>query len=194
MDKIFHRPVSPWYIGQGFGKNEACIDIATVSKVIACDGFNPPAGYRSVYGPQGHTGIDVYATRGQGVFCSQKGVVSSIDTNPRTGLDVRIISEINGKKYRHFYEHLLGYQHEVGAVVETGELIGWADNTGFSAGDHLHFQVEEWVGYWKPIDPVPLMSDKFAVDVLLINHKLKYIKEQLAIIAEKVADLLRKRA
>lgn len=194
MDKIFHRPVNPWIVGQKFGQNEACVDLATKSKVIACNGLKPPKGYKSVYGPKGHTGIDVAASHGQEVFCALDGVVDSIDTNPRTGLDVRIVSYQNGEKYRHIYEHLLGYAHKLGDKVEAGEVIGWADNTGFSAGNHLHFQAEVWDNNkWVPIDPEPMLSDMFAKDALLMNNKLKFIREQIAILSERLAEYLRKR-
>jgi murein DD-endopeptidase MepM/ murein hydrolase activator NlpD len=190
---IFHRPVKPWVVGQKFAQNSACVDTATNSKVISCDGLNPPPGYKSLYGSQGHKGIDVRAYRGQPVYAIADGVVDEIDTNPRTGLDVRIVSEINGKRYRHIYEHLLGYQHHVGSKVLAGELIGWADNTGYSAGDHLHLQVEEWRGKWVPIDPEPLLSNLFAPDALFIANKAQWVKERLAILSEEVTEFLRKR-
>jgi murein DD-endopeptidase MepM/ murein hydrolase activator NlpD len=191
--KILHQPVRPWIVGQKFGANEACVDLATGKKTIACDGLNPPPGYKSLYGSTGHKGIDVRAYHGQPVHCALDGIVSHIDTNPRTGLDVRIESEQGGKRYRHIYEHLLGYQHKVGDKVEAGEVIGWTDNTGYSAGDHLHFQLEEWTGKWTPIDPEPLLSNMFAGDALLMSNKIKYIKEQLAIFSENLAEYLRKR-
>ena len=194
MTKLFYQPVKPFFVGQKFGDNKACVDLATNSKVITCDGNNPPPGYRSVYGAMGHLGIDIGIIKGQEIYCAQGGVVDSIDTNTRTGLDVRIISEIGGRKYKHIYEHLLGYQHAVGNKVETGQLIGWGDNTGYSSGDHLHFQLEEYFGgVWIPIDPLPLMANMFAKDVLAINSKLKYIQEQIALLADRLADFLRNR-
>lgn len=117
--------------------------------------------------------------------------MDSIDTNPKSGLDVRVVTEIDGVRYRRIYEHLLGYRCRVGDKVVTGQVGGWCDNTGYSSGDHLHFQVEKWDGSrWLPIDPLPLMSDQCAKDVLWINNKLIYIREQLASIADKLADRL----
>ena len=191
MDKLFYKPLKPFILTQKFGENKACIDV-TGTKVITCDGFNPPTGYRSVYGPKGHTGIDAVAHYGTPVYNSRKGIVDSIDTNPRTGLDVRIVSEIGGKAYRHIYEHLLGYQHKVGDLVETGQVIGWADNTGFSSANHLHFQLEVWEdNRWIPIDPELLMSNIHAQDVLWAEAKLLYLREQVALLAEAIAEYLR---
>lgn len=192
-DKLFHRPVSPFVLNQPFGANQSCVDLATNTKVITCDGLNPPPGYRSLYGTKGHLGIDLKAYHGQEVYCAQKGIVYNIDTNPKSGLDVKIITNITGREFIHIYEHLLGYQVKVGDSVETGQLIGWTDNTGYSSGDHLHFEIKERLaeGYVS-IDPLPIMSDLFAKDVLFINDKLKYIQEQVAVLLDKLTDWLRK--
>lgn len=191
MNKFFYPPLTPWHVGQGFGENRGCVDLKTNSKVIACDGNNPPPGYRSLYGSQGHTGVDARAYHGQEVYAAQRGKIYSIDTNPRTGLDVRIESTEGGRTFRHIYEHLLGYQGKVGDWVETGQLIGWADNTGFSAGNHLHFQVEELLNYkWHPIDPMPLMADVSAPRILAINNTIKYLLERMGILSDRISNFL----
>ena len=192
-DKLFHWPVSPVIINQKFGENRACITMDGSNKVITCDGNNPPAGYRSLYGSAGHLGLDLNVKHGQEVYNAQKGMVSFIDTNPKSGLDVRVISVINGVEYRCIYEHLLGYQAKVGDIIETGQLIGWADNTGYSSGDHLHFQIEKNINdRFVPVDPLPLMSNLFAKDVLYMNNKLKYLSEQLAVLLDSITSWLRK--
>lgn len=192
MNKFLYQPVKPFIVGQTYGENKACVDLKTGVKVIACDGLNPPSGFKSLYGPQGHKGIDVRAYHGQEVYCAQRGVVGGVDTNPRSGLDVRIETVIEGKKYRHIYEHLLGYQPRLGDKIETGQLIGWADNTGFSAGDHLHFELQEWRnGNWISIDPIPVMEAKFAKDILAINNTIKYLYEQVALLTDNLANWLR---
>jgi murein DD-endopeptidase MepM/ murein hydrolase activator NlpD len=187
--RFLHQPVNPWRVFQKFGENQACIDLETNSKVIACDGLNPPPGYRSVYGPKGHSGVDVWAVHNQPVYCACTGIVDSIDTNPRTGLDVKVVSEIAGRRFRHFYEHLLGYQPKKGDKIETGGLIGWADNTGYSSGNHLHFQLEEWFNNkWVPVDPEPYMFDAYALNV----NQVKKLSEMVARLADLVADWLRR--
>lgn len=190
MEKIIFQPVKPFILHQKFGENDACVDIATGKKVITADGNNPPAGYRSLYGPKGHTGIDLRAYHGQPVYCAQDGVVDQIDTQERSGLDVRVVSTVGAKKYRHIYEHLLGYQPKKGDTLKVGDLIGWADNTGYSSGDHLHFQFEEWIGNkWVQIDPLPYMEDRFALEFAGLVRR---VKELTALVAEWLADKLRK--
>lgn len=191
--KYLYQPVSPFFINQEFGVNRACVN--NVNKVITCDGDNPPYGFKSLYGPEGHLGLDLKAYHGQEVYCAQEGDVYKIDTNIRSGLDVRIESIVGGRMLRHIYEHLLGYQAKVGDRVLTGQLIGWADNTGYSSGDHVHFQVEELIdGEWRPIDPLPLMENRFAKTQLGINNTLKYLIEQVALLTDRVGSFLRQRS
>lgn len=191
--KVIFRPIKPFYINQKFGENKICVSLDGTNKIINCDGLNPPSGYKSLYGPKGHLGIDLRSSRGQEVRAAQRGKVYSIDTNPKSGLDVRIEHEEAGLKFRTIYEHLLGYQSEVGDEVVTGQCIGWADNTGYSSGDHLHFQMEVWNGKkWVPVDPLEYMDEKYAIDVMAINNKLKYAKELVALLMDNLAFKLRK--
>ena len=195
--KIFYSPLAPLKtrITQRFGENKACVPI-NGGKVIACDGHNPPAGYRSVYGDKGHLGVDfaLLMGRGQEVRCAQTGKVIHIDTNERTGLDVRIETKMKEGKFIHIYEHLLGYQHHVGDEVTVGQVIGWGDNTGWSSGDHLHFQLLKWInGKYVSVDPedyTDFTTD--AKDILWIINKLKYIKEMVAQLLDTYGDKLRK--
>lgn len=192
MQKILHWPLKPTKINQRFGENLACISTDGKNDVITRKGATCPAGYRSLYGPKGHQGLDLKAYHGQEVYAAQGGVIYWIDTLEKSGLDVRIESNINGIRIRHIYEHLQGYQGKVGDRVETGQLIGWADNTGYSSGDHLHFQVEQFIGgKWVLIDPEPLLSDYFALNVLLFKSQYKYVAEQIARVADRIGDYLR---
>lgn len=189
MIKFLFQPIKPFYINQHFGENKSCVDLATGVSVITCDGLNPPPGYRSLYGPKGHLGLDLAAYHGQPVYCACDGTVSSIDTNPKSGLDVRVVSDANNETYRHIYEHLLGYQSKIGDKVEAGDLIGWADNTGYSSGDHLHFELQQWKAQqWVPVDPMPFMEDIYALEFAGL---WKQVKELTARLADYLADKLR---
>lgn len=193
MSKSFFQPVKPFVIGQSFGENKACVSLDGKNVVINCYGKNPPTGYKSLYGVNGHGGLDLAAKHGQEVYCACDGIVYMIDTQPKSGLDVRVESIVDGIKYRHIYEHLLGYQKKIGDKIVTGELIGWADNTGYSSGNHLHFQVEQLIGSkWVKVDPIPLMEQTFAKDILFLKNKIKYLKEILAKLLDRSATKLRK--
>ncbi len=181
MSKLLFQPLKPFRINQQFAENRSCITTDGTKKVITCDGKNPPPGYKSLYGKDGHGGLDLMAFHGQEVYCAQTGVVYKIDTDAKSGLDVRVESVIQGVKFRHIYEHLMGYQPKVGDTVKVGKLIGWADNTGYSSGDHLHFQVEMWDGEaWVKVDPLRYMEPIFAPDFLKLIDKVTYLKEVVA--------------
>lgn len=185
MSKPFFRPVKPLSVNQGFGENTICVSTDGKNTVISCDGLKPPKGYKSLYGSAGHLGLDLYAKHSQPVYNALDGVVYKIDTNQKSGLDVRVESEVLGVKYRHIYEHLLGYQPKVGDNVKSGDILGWADNTGYSSGNHLHFQIEQYIkGKWVPIDPQTVLSTIHAQDI-------STLQEKIARLAELIADLLR---
>ena len=184
-----YRPLSPFVLTQGFGENKACVDIETGKNVITCDGNNPPSGYRSLYGNDGHKGIDLIANHGQPVYCVADGTVSYIDTKEKSGLDVRVESQFDGVLHRHIYEHLMGYQPMVGDKIMCGDLIGWAGKTGYASGDHLHFQLEKGLGiHGVAIDPLPFMCTTFAPFVKLYPA----IRAVLAGILEKWSDIFRR--
>lgn len=185
-----YQPVKPFHVNQKFGENNACVDIETGTKVITADGNNPPAGYRSLYGKGGHGGVDLASYHGQPVYSSHEGKVVLIDTQPKSGLDVRVEFTEGGNTYRIIYEHLLGYQPKIGDMVEVGSLIGWADNTGWSSGDHLHLQLDQLVkGKWVHVDPMQFMVNKFALEVAPV---LKKLKEVMAQYVDLLSDQLRK--
>lgn len=192
--KFLFRPVNPFFVTQRFGENVACKPISGEQKVIVCDGNNPPPGWVSLYGPNGHQAIDINTKHGQEVYAAQDGVVYKIDTDTRSGLDVRIEHEVKGTQFRTIYEHLMSYNVKVGQKVRVGQLIGRADNTGWSAGDHLHFVLEmkQPDGTWKRVDPLPYMENIFAPEMLALEDRVLYVKEMVAKYLELMANKLRK--
>jgi murein DD-endopeptidase MepM/ murein hydrolase activator NlpD len=57
---------------------------------------------------------------------------------------------VNGDFITVIYNHLSGYNVEVGATVGRGDVVGYVGTTGWSTGCHLHFTVME---NGKPVDP-----------------------------------------
>lgn len=115
-------------------------------------------------GIKGHNGMDFYAGHGTPIFASLDGI-AHYEIDPGGGHGVVILSndkfeDINGRSsyWKTIYWHMCDSNKEpqykspiegktIG--VKRGELIGYADNTGFSTGDHLHFGL-------KPFDQVNL--------------------------------------
>lgn len=189
MSKLeFYRPCAPWIISQKFGENKACFDENNI--IQSCNGNNPPQGWRSVYGANGHSGLDIAAPYGTPVYAAREGVVIYIDTNERSGLDVRIKTNINGVPYVHIYEHLSRLHVKVGNKVRTGTRIGDVGNTGYSTAPHLHFEIRK--NFLEAIDPRMVLSRHFAEEILKVSNKVAFLAEAIAKLSENFASFLRK--
>ena len=199
--KFISHPVKPWKINQLFNENRSCIDLATNSKVITCDGHNPPAGYKSVYSQiKGHQGLDLRAKRGQAVHSVQDGVVVEVVSEEARGVGIGIITDRKfyctetGKDeyFKMRYWHHLVNLRKLGDKVFIGDVIALADNTGYSSGDHLHFEMKpvkylknggyvnvlQSNGYFGAVDPLPYMQDRFAGEFMglkTLAQRLKFI-------------------
>ncbi|MCA9936039.1 MAG: peptidoglycan DD-metalloendopeptidase family protein [Ardenticatenaceae bacterium] len=121
-----------------------------------------PENYAQFHLP-GHEGVDIRATHGSKIFAVAPGTVKMVQTDPNSkhayGVHVRISHQDDYETiYAHFHQALV----KVGDEVKAGDLIGLADNTGNSFGDHLHLtlkqkgaQLSGWpAGY---LDPTPFL-------------------------------------
>lgn len=93
------------------------------------------------FGLPGHDGIDMRALLGSDVKAVAPGTVYRIHTNPNThnyGIHVRI-KHADGIELT-IYGHLLDIASglAVGQSVQAGQVIGRANDTGNSFGNHLH--------------------------------------------------------
>jgi murein DD-endopeptidase MepM/ murein hydrolase activator NlpD len=101
-----------------------------------------------------HNGIDIEADIGDPVRAPLEGVVKARGDNGKYAYGKWIaIDHENGLIT--LYGHFSSYAVSVGQQVKTGQVIGYAGNTGFSTGPHLHFTVystntfsveEKWYG------------------------------------------------
>lgn len=169
MSKLFFQPVDPWFVAQPFGVNWACISNTDNKTVIGCDGNNPPEGYRSVYGNmKGHNGWDVAAKLWQPVYAAQAGEVVEISTEEERGLGIGIYHDLGHQgKWKTRYWHLIALNVQMGEKVHTGQFIGYAGDTGYATGPHLHFEIKPQAekgvnlypdnGFFGAVDPLPLM-------------------------------------
>jgi murein DD-endopeptidase MepM/ murein hydrolase activator NlpD len=210
MNRFLYQPLKPFITNQKFGESILCYNKITDNYINKTNGVCP-AGYVSYYesvGLLGHDGWDLAASYGQPVYASQDGWVSGVSTEIKRGLGVSVITNkrfILSCGHSHFVMyinwHFLGVNVRVNDKIFTGDLLGWADTTGASSGNHDHFAImpltDEYApahqnnGYRGWVDPEPYTFDKYALDV---KGTLQYIKERLAVIAEQIAELLRKRS
>jgi hypothetical protein len=160
--------------------------------------------YEKNYGIKGHNGIDFRAVNGTPVYASHDGYAYfEWDSAQGEGVVIRSKEQmvINGVPtfFKTIYWHLCdaGKQpnfkspitcydvNALGQEVKTGDLIGYADNTGLtSTGSHLHFGLKpisageslggtynpmQNNGYAGAIDPMPYLPSKFK-----FNNDMRY--------------------
>lgn len=157
-------------------------------------------------GLRGHNGMDIVAPMGEPVYASHNGIIEVAGNFGSRGIGVTIMSasiEWLGLpvRFKTVYWHLQDFNVSVGQIVIKGDLIGHADNTGWSTGSHLHYgldvkKVESRESIWPNngfegfIDPLPFMVNydpEFRLetikgtDDLIFNKTMKLVilgKEQ----------------
>lgn len=179
MKLSLYYPVKPLHFNQLFGEN-----------------LNPT--YKAM-GLPGHNGIDFMAVHGQPIYASHAGMAYyEIDANQGHGvvlLSNEAFELVDGTTsfiktiYWHMVDSLKEPQFKspvenkpLGLPVKTGDLLGYADSTGNSTGDHLHYGFKRvakdedsgaWYntsqnnGYMGAEDPKPYFNELFAVDINL---------------------------
>lgn len=128
-----------------------------------------PATY-APFGQPGHGGIDIRAHHGETIRVVADGTVYRVERDAGAhnfGIHVRV-DHRNGTEQT-IYAHFASVEGEidVGSMVKAGDVLGQADNTGFSFGSHLHFArkrrgetyTDEY-GTWpyNLFDPSPLLA------------------------------------
>lgn len=162
----------------------------------------------------GHNGIDFFASHGTPIYASHDGFASyQVDSSGGHGVVVitdKEYEDVNGESsyfktiYWHMVDHLEDPSFEspiadkTGFVkVKKGDLIGYADNTGFSTGNHLHYGLkkvakgEDWGtwynlnqnnGYFGAIDPMPYFE--------LTKEQEESLTKQVSLLTKLVESLV----
>jgi hypothetical protein len=114
------------------------------------------------FGLPGHDGMDIRAPSGSKVFCVAPGEVSQVHRSP-TGHNYGIHVRVKHRDgYLTVYAHLQEAFVREGDRVDAGTILGLADNTGNSFGNHLHITLKKEgarIGNWpyNIIDPTPFL-------------------------------------
>ncbi len=85
-----------------------------------------------------HEAIDLAADRGTPIFAAAAGKVTFTGYDSQYGYNI-IIEHSNGMKTR--YAHADALCVKKGATVSQGDMIATVGSTGYSTGNHLHFEV-----------------------------------------------------
>ena len=152
MRLSLYYPTNPFRVNQHFGNNQPCVRNFGKPNQQVIDSFPDgtcPIGSDKLYphfGMDGHNGTDLSAGE-QEIRAACAGTVIEKQTAPARGLGVGILTneqvDIDGIGITYMkirYWHLKSILVEVGDQVSEGDLIGISDNTGYSSGNHLHFE------------------------------------------------------
>ena len=86
-----------------------------------------------------HTGNDIPASGGTEIHAAKGGVVTDVGYNSVYGNYIQIS---HGNGYATFYAHMKKKAIvKEGATVTKGQVIGYVGSTGWSTGNHLHFEL-----------------------------------------------------
>lgn len=209
---VVYRPVRPYSVNQHYGDNLPCVKdfgLPTQEVVTGANNTTCPVGFDKLYGHWnmgGHNGTDLLAGV-QPFFFSVAGTVIEKQVVPSRGLGVGVLSDVQydfGPLGIHYvkirYWHLKSIEVEVGDHVTIGQRGGITNNTGYSSGNHLHFELNlfdkdegghpvQWFGpnmIAGAIDIEPYISEVYAdVETTLVD---KY--NTLLSILQKLVGLL----
>jgi len=99
--------------------------------------------------PEFHTGIDIGASYGANIVAAEGGRVLSAGWSGGYGNTI-IITHGNGLST--LYAHCSSFASKAGDTVAKGQIIAKVGSTGFSTGNHLHFEVRM---NGAPQNPIP---------------------------------------
>lgn len=98
--------------------------------------------YVSRWASSSHNGVDICGPAGTAIYAADAGVVIKAGYNAAgTGYGYSIVID-HGNGYQTLYAHGLSVAVSVGDVVSQGDYIMPMGSTGYSTGNHLHFEIE----------------------------------------------------
>lgn len=102
---------------------------------------------------RGHKGMDIVAKGGTPIYAATSGTVVFASSD-RSGYGKYIIID-HGNGIKTLYGHCSALYVKKGDIVSEGEHIAAVGTTGYSTGNHLHFEVRI---NDRPVDPVPYIG------------------------------------
>ena len=113
-------------------------------------------------GESPHRGIDIPAPAGTAIRAAESGTVITAAKHSSYGNYV-IVSHGNG--YATLYAHCTALYVSVGQKVTKGETIASVGSTGYSSGNHLHFEVRLNGVLTDPLTYYDYMKDKIVIQI-----------------------------
>lgn len=103
----------------------------------------PTTGPISSYFSAGHPlgiDIDLYAAPNSPIYAAASGTVTFAGGNPCCSYGHYVIVD-HGNGLQTLYAHLSQFNVSTGQFVSQGSVLGYGGSTGYSTGNHLHFEV-----------------------------------------------------
>lgn len=120
-----------------------------------------------------HKGVDIPCATGTEVYASTNGKVTRVSDSITSGIGVVIWDST--QMIETVYWHLKSHNVIIGDIVQVGQQIGLSDNTGYSLGPHLHFQVNLTNDHGMSLNAVdPLHS--FVWDDMLDKDDVRFLQ------------------
>lgn len=113
-------------------------------------------------GESPHKGIDIPAPNGTAIKAAAAGTVVTAAKHSSYGNYV-IVS--HGSGYATLYAHCSKLYVSVGETVSQGETIAAVGNTGYSFGNHLHFEVRLNGALTDPLSYYDYMRDRITIQI-----------------------------
>lgn len=180
-------------------------------------GANPQIYANPKYGGiQGHNGLDSIAQHGYSVHASHDGWAwFEVDQGGGHGVVIVTDKEFDYKEgtsyFKTIYWHLCDGKKEpqfksplegkTGLTkVKNGDVIGYADNTGASTGDHLHFglkpcqkdikgnfyNIETNNGFLGAINPNPYFDGSTPSQIANLSQQISFLEKMVAMLKQKL--------
>lgn len=199
MPKLrLYYPIRPFHVNQHFGDNIPCVKdfgLSTQTVTNGVDNVTCPVGYDKLYahfGMLGHNGTDLMAGE-QNIYAACDGIVVEKQEVPARGFGVGILTNEQydfGTYGTHYiklrYWHLKSFACEVGDKITVGQIIGVTNNTGYSSGNHLHFEGQ-------PMDKDsgghPILANPLGSIAGAINLELYFTGAYADEVPQKIANL-----
>ncbi|MEG2087888.1 MAG: peptidoglycan DD-metalloendopeptidase family protein [Angelakisella sp.] len=93
-----------------------------------------------LYGYRGHTGMDIAANGGTGIYASRSGTITAA-YNYVNGPYGKHLSINHGNNVTTLYAHCSQVLVQAGQYVRQGQLIAKVGRTGNATGNHCHFEI-----------------------------------------------------
>ena len=186
---ILYRPVKQSLLSQTFGLKGTQKNMLPQYKAI---------------GLTAHDGWDWVCPDGEPVYWDGggRGTVIQQSTDPNVGLGVVIYTDDKDGKMKHIFWHFKEIKCKIGQEVESGDLLGLADSTGFSTGSHLHRglkmcdenynTLDHENGYFGAIDIQPYFQNIYIKDLITTLQSQLSVLSQIMGVLKKIFELLKR--